>query len=835
MVGRGDLGTDAAAGRVDPAQLGLGTVFFRTSEAVVVGDADTGRIVLWNRAAEALFGYDGEEAVGMPILDLVPARLRAAHNAGIDRYGHTGPGRLLATGDRVELPALHRDGGELWVELSLTELTATDLPGRFVMAMARDVSERRRLQDELRVAHRHLDAAVDALEQGVVVLTSQIDVVVFNDAARRILDFEASELVARFNKGDWEAFREDGSVLPPDERPIGRALNEGQSTSGQLVRWRRRDGSDVLLRVSVVALTEGADITGVVIAFVDVTAERASERRRSQIIDDLRRDHAALEAAVAAQARSVAMAAHDLRNAASVIHGFAVLLDTAAEPDGVNGAVESIRRRARFVVELTSSILETHDIDVRGVEVHRREVDLDAAIREAIEAASLDVVVDVTVDGDPIAHVDPLRLHQMLTNLLTNAARHGRPPITVTARRDATTTTIEVRDHGDGIAPEHLADLFEQYPTAHRARPSTDRGSGLGLAIVHELAAAHGGSVTYEPAEPGGRFLLRLADSADPTTARPAPAPQAITTVAGHRVLVIDDDADCADLLRRQLAQAGLEVDTAETAAAGLAAATAANPDALIVDVGLPDLDGFELCDRLHRVPSLTDVPILLLTGSATTGDDAARALAAGAVDFLRKPVEPVELVARLRTALATSARTRDLSDRNDVLDATSRTDALTDILNRRGLDAELDRLASHGRRAGRQFSMLMIDLDRFKDINDTHGHTIGDQVLREAARTIATQLRSEDILGRWGGEEFLVLLPNATLTHATGVAERIREAVATTPMHPATGTLTASIGVSTVTDGDIHTGLTEADRRTYTAKLNGRNRVVAIDDDRTH
>lgn len=156
---------------LEPRQLGLEEIFFRARDAVVIGEADSGRIVLWNPAAATMFGYDATEALGMPVEQLVPEALKDRHRAGISHYAIEGSGELIDSGVPVELPAVGRDGREFWIEMSLTPVEAANLPGRYAMAIVRDVSERKRLESSLRRAHDDLELTVDQLRRRTTELT----------------------------------------------------------------------------------------------------------------------------------------------------------------------------------------------------------------------------------------------------------------------------------------------------------------------------------------------------------------------------------------------------------------------------------------------------------------------------------------------------------------------------------------------------------------------------------------------------------------------------------------------------------------------------------------
>ena len=146
----------AAVVPLEPRQLGLGEIFYRTSDAIVVAEAGSGRIVLWNDAAADLFGHDQDAAIGLLVEDLVPAALKLRHRAGTAAFARHGSGELIGSAAKLELPAVHRDGTELWVEMSLTPFERTDLPGRYAMAIVRNITERRRLEGELAERTRQL-------------------------------------------------------------------------------------------------------------------------------------------------------------------------------------------------------------------------------------------------------------------------------------------------------------------------------------------------------------------------------------------------------------------------------------------------------------------------------------------------------------------------------------------------------------------------------------------------------------------------------------------------------------------------------------------------------
>lgn len=293
-------------------------------------------------------------------------------------------------------------------------------------------------------------------------------------------------------------------------------------------------------------------------------------------------------------------------------------------------------------------------------------------------------------------------------------------------------------------------------------------------------------------------------------------------------VLVVDDSLVVRTLLRRQLEEQGHNVVEAADGEAALDRCAAEPPDIILLDVEMPKLDGHGVLARLRADPAMADIPVVFLTARTTT-DDVVEGLRLGAHDYLRKPFEPAELVARVSAAVRVKTLQDQLRQRNAELAALSQTDMLTGLPNRRFLHHHLASECSLARRHGHLLSVLLCDVDHFKQVNDTHGHEAGDAVLREVAARMAGASRAEDVTGRWGGEEFLVIAPFTDPAGASVLAEHIRCAVADRPVLVDGGPtieVSISVGVSCHSyDGEAL--LRAADAALYEAKAGGRNRVV--------
>jgi two-component system, cell cycle response regulator len=306
---------------------------------------------------------------------------------------------------------------------------------------------------------------------------------------------------------------------------------------------------------------------------------------------------------------------------------------------------------------------------------------------------------------------------------------------------------------------------------------------------------------------------------------------EAVTPIV---VLVVEDSAVIRALVRRMLVAGGHTVVEAAGGAAALAVCRERQPDVVLLDVEMPEMSGWDVLAAMKADPDLRDVPVVFLTGRSDT-TDMVDGLRLGAHDYLRKPCEPTELLARVQAAARVKRLQDELRQRNEDLDRISRTDALTGLRNRRHVEEYLAKLTSLARRNLEPIAVLVIDIDHFKSVNDTHGHDAGDAVLREVASRMLGSVRLEDMIGRWGGEEFLVVLPNTADQGAAELAERLRQVVADTPCRLADGDavqVTISVGCAASLIDDAGRLVRSADTAMYEAKQTGRNRVVVAASD---
>ena len=297
-----------------------------------------------------------------------------------------------------------------------------------------------------------------------------------------------------------------------------------------------------------------------------------------------------------------------------------------------------------------------------------------------------------------------------------------------------------------------------------------------------------------------------------------------------HPLILVGDNSQVVrEVLRWHLESHGYRVLEAADGAESVARARQAKPAAILLSVELPILNGHQTLARLKGDPELRDTPVVFITAHTET-DDVVEGLRLGAHDYLRKPFEPAEVIARVSAAVRVKELQDDLRARNAELDHIARSDPLTGLANRRHLDEQLAAHSASAQRHHHELSVAVVDIDNFKTVNDTFGHNAGDDVLREVARRIAGSARVEDVVGRWGGEEFIVILPHCGVGGAADVSERIRRAVSSSPVGGDLGvaiSVTVSIGCTGGTDDQV---IERADAALYAAKNAGRDRTVVLE-----
>jgi signal transduction histidine kinase len=394
-----------------------------------------------------------------------------------------------------------------------------------------------------------------------------------------------------------------------------------------------------------------------------IAIHRADEERQ-QLLERERQAREEAQAANRAKDEFLATLSHELRTPLNAILGWSRLLMSGnLNPETSKRAIEIIERNTRLQAQLIEDLLDISRIITGKLRLELRAVPVASIVESAVESARpaadarrLSLDVDLEAADEPVL-CDPARMQQVIWNLLSNAIKftpeEGR--ISIGARRDRQTLTIDVTDTGMGIDPAFLPFVFDRFRQQDAASTRIHGGLGLGLSIVRHLVELHGGTVEARSAGPGhgSTFLvrvpvapLRAEQIVALETETAAAGLSALPSLAGVRVLVVDNDPDARGLLRTVLERCGAAVDEAASAAEALNAVTIRAPDVLLSDIGMPREDGYSLIARIRALEGPARLlPAAALTAHATAADRT-RALLAGYQAHVPKPVDPSELAA---------------------------------------------------------------------------------------------------------------------------------------------------------------------------------------------
>lgn len=314
--------------------------------------------------------------------------------------------------------------------------------------------------------------------------------------------------------------------------------------------------------------------------------------------------------------------------------------------------------------------------------------------------------------------------------------------------------------------------------------------------------------------------------------------------ISGQDIVIVDDTPDNLRLLAGILKERGYKVRPAPSGARALATIRKDPPELILLDIMMPEMDGYEVCKRLKSDESLRDIPVIFLSALHEVLDKV-KAFKAGGVDYISKPFQVEEVLARVSTHLTIRAQQMALELQNEELikkntlimeqskelEVLASKDPLTGLSNRRDFFRKARDEEKRSSRTNRHFSLIVMDIDHFKKVNDTYGHDCGDAVLKGVARGLEQTLRVQDVVARWGGEEFACLLPETEMDGARHVADKIRRNIE--DMRHGCGSvsavsITVTIGIC-LCDGScsIEECIRRADAALYKGKEQGRNRVV--------
>jgi PAS domain S-box-containing protein len=683
----------------------LAAVVESSDDAIVTKDLN-GVITSWNAAAEQMFGYTAAEAIGRSIRMIIPAELQGEEDMVL---------RKIRAGERIdhyETVRQRKDGSRLNVSLTVSPLLDERRQVVGASKVARDVTERTRL---MALAHEHASNTEKLGEVGALVastLDREVIVQKVTDIGRELTHAEYGAFfynVSGPETGDsyllytlsgakresfssfphpratalfGPTFRGEGPVrlddvtadprygrnppyhgMPPGHLPVRSYLAVPvRGVSGQVL------GGLFFAHSQPAQFTEQHErlATGVA-AWASVALENA-------------RLYADAQAANRTKDEFLAVLSHELRTPLNAIVGYARLLrGNILSGEKAARGLETLERNATWLTQIVEDVLDVSRIVSGKIRLDVQPVELSVIVDNAV--ASLQPAADAkrvrvqTVIDPNAGHVsgDPGRLQQVVWNLLSNAVKFTPKGGRVQVRLERVNSHVEiaVSDTGIGISADFLPYVFERFRQGEGGTTRRAGGLGLGLAIVRHIVEMHGGTVdaSSEGEGKGATFRVRLPlmivhpDALEPRREHPRTERRdALTSLAdlsGLHVLAIDDEADALMLLRVVLETAGAKVTTFSSPLAALEQIADVKPDVVIVDIGMPEIDGFEVIRRIREAPSpaVRNVPAAALTAFARS-EDRTKALRCGFEMHLAKPVDPGELVASVAT-LARRVRTQ--------------------------------------------------------------------------------------------------------------------------------------------------------------------------------
>ena len=624
-----------------------------TSDDAIIAKSLDGVIQSWNAAAERLFGHTAAQAVGRHISLVIPPE-RIAEEDHI--VANLKAGRRI---DHFETERLRSDGTLIRVSLTISPIK--DAAGTVVGAskIVRDVTRQREAEERaLRLAAEA--AAADAkfrafFDQGALFAgIMDVDGTLL-EANRLSLEGCGYTREQAVGKSFWEGPWWTPSPALVEQIKAGSAQAAAGEAFHAEMPYYVADGSERSADVTILPIH---DESGRVL-FLAPTGDDITERKRLE--DNLRRLAADLSEASRRKDEFLAMLAHELRNPlAPLSNAVQVLRRAGSDGQPAQAASEMLERQVRQMTRLVDDLLDLSRVTQGKIDLRRERVELGPILEQSVQAArplyqSRGHELTVAAPARPIhLDADPARLAQVVGNLLNNAAkftdRGGH--VWLTVERDGDRAAIRVKDTGIGITAEQRPRILEMFMQADTSLERSHDGLGIGLTLVKKLVEMHGGTVDVSSDGPGrgSEFVVHLPaveeTSEAPPPARPAPPPPG----PGRRILIVDDNRDGAESLALLLQLGGHETHTAHDGPEAVAAAERLRPDAVLLDIGLPGLNGYEVCRRIRGTPWGRDLMVVAVTGWGQEVDRQ-RSREAGFDTHIVKPVDADALM-RLLTSL---------------------------------------------------------------------------------------------------------------------------------------------------------------------------------------
>ena len=627
-----------------------------SSEDAVISKNLEGIIETWNKAAERVFGYTAQEAVGKSITMLIPSDRIDEEATILERIRH---------GERIEhFETFRRRKDGTVFNTSLTISPIRNEQGQVIGAskILRDITENKKAEEQLRRALAFDEAVMSSMGEGLYTVDSEGRVTFMNPAAQRVLGWTLEELIGKKMHDVTHHTRRDGTPFPAEECAGLQVLREGKTLSEFEDVFIRKDGSffDVVYSSSPLRNQSGA-IGGLAVVFRDTSEHKQAEQERAILLTREQQARAESEEANRLKDEFLATLSHELRNPLNVVIGYAEILrrsDESPSHSFVVKAADTIRRNALAQAQLVSDLLDLSRLQMGKVALNQQPVSLSTIITDAIETVRTEAMgkrITLNIDLDPeilVIEGDPVRLGQVAWNLLNNAVKFTPVDgeVKIALMKDGDDASLIVEDNGQGISDEFLPHVFEIFRQADASSARRQGGMGIGLALVKQLAELHGGRVSAESegVGAGARFTVWLPLYKAGVSGLASEPTGATGALSKKFILVVDDSAETTDMLGRLLQLEGAFVESARSGAEALEIARRKNFDLVVSDISMPEMDGYQLLQKLRELPSMADVPAVALTGYGR-GADVDRAREEGFAEHLTKPLDLDQLLQIVR------------------------------------------------------------------------------------------------------------------------------------------------------------------------------------------
>ena len=562
---------------------------------------------------------------------------------------------------RVEYRVLGDDQIERWIESRWSVELAADGKPLKSFATNMDITERKDNEGALRLSEERFRGLFD---RGPIAMYS-CDAFGGNREFNRVamdlwgLDSKGGK-TAEQSDGSFKTYLADGTPMPNTETPMTKVLQGVLPAVHDMeIVIERPNGSRINVIANIVPLKNDlGKITGAINCFYDITERSRLERRAQEQAEALADLHRRKD-------EFLAMLSHELRNPLAPISNAVHLLRLQKNEDPIQGQARGIiERQVGQLTRLIDDLMEVSRIATGRIHLQEERVTVNGIVENAVETVRPLIEkhqhsLELTLSAHPIwLYADASRLEQVVVNLLTNAAKYTEPggSIWVTAQQEGSEAILRVRDSGVGIAPDLLPHVFELFTQAERSLARSEGGLGIGLCLVKRLVEMHGGKVeAYSAPGEGSEFVVHLPVMATPPPSSLPPFETAKPASDSLRVLVVEDNVDAAETMTLVLEASGHDVRTAHDGDTGLKFALDFRPNVVLLDIGLPGMDGFEVAKRLRQQTHLGSVVLVAMTGY---GEASARQLSreAGFDHHLVKPADFKKLQDILASAAADMA-----------------------------------------------------------------------------------------------------------------------------------------------------------------------------------